>query len=137
MQTEIATLLKTANQLSAKHLPLGGSLVAYELLLNLYVHHSRGEQVTIKALFAGIPYSDMGIRYHLRKLISEGWLELKTAHHDKRTRICVPTPLFENAWLMIMMDLEKTLQQNLLSRQANIESAVQANPYDANQVPLI
>jgi DNA-binding MarR family transcriptional regulator len=109
MQLEIATLLKTANQLSSKHLPLGGSLVAYELLLNLYIHHARGEQVTIKALFAGIPYSDMGIRYHLRKLIDEGWLELKTAPHDKRTRICVPTPLFERSWQAIMADIETSL----------------------------
>jgi DNA-binding MarR family transcriptional regulator len=118
-QTEIAILLKTANQLSANHLPLGGSLVAYELLLNLYLHHSRGEQVTIKALFAGIPYSDMGIRYHLRKLITDGWLELKTAQHDKRTRICVPTPLFERAWLTIMTDLQTAMHRSLLSRQTD------------------
>lgn len=119
MQTEIAHLLKAANQLSAIHLPLGGSLVAYELLLNLYLHHSRGEEVTIKALFASIPYSDMGIRYHLRKLINEGWLELKTAQHDKRTRICVPTPLFESAWLKIMTDLRAEVHRGLLLPPGN------------------
>lgn len=114
MQLEIANLLKKANSLSAQHLPLGGSLVAYELLLNLYLHHSRGEQVTIKALFAGIPYSDMGIRYHLRKLISDGWLELQTAQHDKRTRICVPTAQFDQAWGCIMSDLEAVVRESLV-----------------------
>ena len=110
MHLELASLLKKANTLSATHLPLGGSLVAYELLLNLYLHHVRGEQVTIKALFAGIPYSDMGIRYHLRKLIAEGWLELKTAEHDKRTRICIPTVQFDTAWAAIMSDLNQTVE---------------------------
>lgn len=119
MQLEIASLLKKANTLSAQHLPLGGSLVAYELLLNLYLHHSRGEQVTIKALFAGIPYSDMGIRYHLRKLISDGWLELQTAQHDKRTRVCVPTTQFEQAWGHIMSDLEVVVQENLATDARN------------------
>lgn len=106
MQQELAELLKKANGLTAAHLPLGGSLVAYELLLNLYLHHARGEQVTIKTLFAGIPYSDMGIRYHLRKLIADGWLELKPADHDKRTRLCVPTEQFKTAWSDVMQELE-------------------------------
>jgi len=132
MQLEIASLLKKANTLSAEHLPLGGSLVAYELLLNLYLHHSRGEQVTIKALFAGIPYSDMGIRYHLRKLISDGWLELQTAQHDKRTRVCVPTAQFEQAWGCIMSNLESTIQENLATNAPNgqapaIATAVQSS----------
>jgi len=128
MQLEIATLLKTANQLSSKHLPLGGSLVAYELLLNLYIHHTRGEQVTIKVLFAGIPYSDMGIRYHLRKLIDDGWLELKMAPHDKRTRICVPTPLFDRAWQSIMADIEACLELATPPQNNNTHQLLATNP---------
>ena len=126
MQLELASLLKKANTLSATHLPLGGSLVAYELLLNLYLHHARGEQVTIKALFAGIPYSDMGIRYHLRKLIAEGWLELKAADHDKRTRICIPTAQFDLAWAAIMAELNQSLND---SRQGPILAQIPIEPY--------
>ena len=120
MHIQLATLLKKANALTAIHLPLGGSLVAYELLLNLYLHHIRGEEVTIKALFAGIPYSDMGIRYHLRKLIEDGWLELKTAEHDRRTRICVPTSQFDSAWAAIMSDLDEALKENGLASLATL-----------------
>jgi DNA-binding MarR family transcriptional regulator len=105
MHAELAALLKRANGLTATHLPLGGSMVAYDLLLNLYLHHSRGDQVTIKALFASIPYSDMGIRYHMRKLIDDGWLELRPAADDRRTRLCIPTAQFEQAWDLIMQQL--------------------------------
>lgn len=132
MQLEIASLLKKANTLSAQHLPLGGSLVAYELLLNLYLHHSRGEQVTIKALFAGIPYSDMGIRYHLRKLISDGWLELQTAQHDKRTRVCVPSAQFEQAWGCIMSNLESAVQENLVIDRQNGQATATPVPVQAS-----
>ena len=114
--SSIADLLKRANKVCASYLPLGGSLVAYELLLNLYLHHQNGREVTIKSLFAGIPYSDMGIRYHLRKLISDGWLELKPSLTDKRTRICVPTPLFESAWAAIIAELEQATSNGFIGK---------------------
>lgn len=79
------------------HQPLRGSLIAYKLLMNLYICQLNGEQPTVKSLFASIPYSDMGIRYHLRKLLDDGWMELKPAPADKRTKVYVPTAKFEQA----------------------------------------
>jgi DNA-binding MarR family transcriptional regulator len=92
---------------------LGGSLIAYKLLLNLYFCQLRNELPTVKSLFASIPYSDMGIRYHLRKLLDDGWIELKQAAEDKRTKICVPTAKFEQAWELVITQLNQQLDGHL------------------------
>ena len=98
----LAELLKQTSDISATHLPLGGSLIAYKLLLNLYLSQLRGEAPTVKSLFASIPYSDMGIRYHVRKLLEDGWMELRPSNADKRTKICVPTAKFDQAWAQVI-----------------------------------
>ena len=71
----LAELLKQSSDIPTTHLPLGGSLIAYNLLLNLYLCQLRDELPTVKSLFASIAHSDMGIRYHLRKLLDDGWIE--------------------------------------------------------------
>ena len=109
----LAELLKQTSDIPTTHLPLGGSLIAYKLLLNLYLFQLRDEQPTVKSLFASIPYSDMGIRYHLRKLLDDGWLELKPAPADKRTKVCVPTAKFEQAWEAVIEKLNQQLDGHL------------------------
>lgn len=97
-------------EVSATYLPLGGSLIAQSLMLNLFLSHHRKEVLTVKSLFAGIPYSDMGIRYHFRRLVDDGWVELKPSTEDKRTRLCVPTAKFEAAWKLIFEQMDKQLE---------------------------
>lgn len=104
-QESILALLKQASDTTSSCLPLGGSLIAYQLLLNLYASQQRGEEPIVKALFASIPYSDMGIRYHLRKLLDDGWVELKQSTHDKRTRICATTPKLDAVWASVLQKI--------------------------------
>jgi hypothetical protein len=105
----LVELLRNMSDVATTHLPLGGSLIAYKLLLNLYLSQQRGESQTVKSLFATIPFSDMGIRYHLRKLIDAGWLELKPSEIDKRTKVCSPTSKFDRAWAAVLNDIELNL----------------------------
>ena len=105
----LVALLRHTSDISATHLPLGGSLIAYRLLLNLYLIQLQGESPTVKSLFATIPFSDMGIRYHLRRLLDAGWMELKPSETDKRTKVCVPTEKFNKAWAAIFDELERQL----------------------------
>jgi len=109
----LAKLLKHTSDISTTHLPLGGSIIAYKLLLNLYLSRLSGEAPTVKALFASIPYSDMGIRYHLRKLLDEGWIQLKPSPIDKRTKICVPTDKFDQAWALVNKQIGEELGDDL------------------------
>ncbi len=66
-------------------LPVGHSFIPFDILIAAYCGDENGDDLTVKALFASLPYSDMGIRYHFKKLISTGWLELHNG--DKDTRI--------------------------------------------------
>ncbi|MCD8504656.1 MAG: hypothetical protein LRY56_02845 [Burkholderiaceae bacterium] len=121
----LAELLKQTSDISTTHLPLGGSLIAYKLLLNLYLSQLRGEEPTVKSLFASIPYSDMGIRYHVRKLLSDGWMELKPSPVDKRTKVCVPTAKFDAAWAVVMEQIGAHIDDYLTCGQCGAELSVQ------------
>lgn len=114
-RSELVTdLLKHTCDIPSKYLPLGASLIAYNLLLNLRLSQQNGETTTVKSLFAGIPYSDMGIRYHLRQLLDDGWMELKPSDKDKRTRICVPTDKFDTAWALVTDKISHQLDVDLV-----------------------
>lgn len=116
----VAELLKQTSDISTTHLPLGGSLIAFKLLLNLYLSQQRGEEPSVKSLFASIPYSDMGIRYHLRKLLDDGWMELKPSAADRRTKVCVPTAKFDAAWAVVIEQINEQLDGHL-NQQLNGE----------------
>ena len=100
-------LLKQSSDISITLLPTGGSLIAYKLLINLYLYKQQGEELTVKSLFASIPFSDMGIRYHLRRLLRDGWIELQPSIRDKRTKVCVPTAKFDAIWLQVLQWVTK------------------------------
>jgi|GEM_PF-1070655 len=110
----ITDLLKFTCDISTNQLPLGASLIAYNLLLNLQISHHNGDTPTVKSLFASIPYSDMGIRYHLRHLLDDGWMELKPSNKDKRTRICVPTDKLDAAWALVIEQISQHLDGELV-----------------------
>ena len=116
----VAELLRQTSDISTTYLPLGGSLIAYKLLLNLYTFQQRGEEPSVKSLFASIPFSDMGIRYHLRKLLDDGWMELKPSATDKRTKVCVPTAKFDAVWALVIEQISEQLDGHL-NQQSNGE----------------
>jgi len=117
-RSELVTeLLKHTCDIPTKYLPLGASLIAYNLLLNLRLSQLNGEAPTVKSLFASIPYSDMGIRYHLRQLLDDGWMELKPSSKDKRTRLCAPTAKFDATWAVVIEQISKQLDGELVCRQ--------------------
>ena len=88
-----AELLLHSRTLSAEHLPIGHSFIPYDLLLQVCFHDISApeEQLNIKSLFASLPYSDMGMRYHLRRLIDNGWINIDSNDSDPRMRRVTPT----------------------------------------------
>lgn len=71
-----------------RHLPTEGSLVALDILLFLYWHYGKhpGTGCPLKLFFTLLPYSDMGIRYHLSRLANRKWLYLEINPADKRSK---------------------------------------------------
>ena len=82
----VAEFLKISRTISAEHLPIGHSFIPFDLLLHVYLHHTDAENdpLTMKALLASLPYSDMGVRYHLRRLIDRDWISIGKNPHDLR-----------------------------------------------------
>jgi len=71
-----------------QHLPTEGSLVSLDILLFLYWHCGKhpGTGCPLKLFFTSLPYSDMGIRYHMSRLSNKKWLYLETSATDKRSK---------------------------------------------------
>jgi hypothetical protein len=71
-----------------RHLPTEGSLVSLDILLFLYWHYGKypGTGCPLKLFFTSLPYSDMGIRYHLSRLANRKWLYLEINSADKRSK---------------------------------------------------
>ena len=89
-QTVVATLALIRKQ-SAAHLPIGHSFIPYDILVTVVDSFTSDKELTVKALFATLPYSDMGLRYHFRKLVDGGWIELHAVNGDARVKQVKPT----------------------------------------------
>ena len=86
----VATLALIRKQ-SAAHLPIGHSFIPYDILVTVVDSFTSDKELTVKALFATLPYSDMGLRYHFRKLVDGGWIELHAVNGDARVKQVKPT----------------------------------------------
>lgn len=89
-QFVVATLALVRKQ-SAAHLPIGHSFIPYDILVTVIDSFANDKELTVKALFATLPYSDMGLRYHFRKLVDSGWIELHAVSGDARVKQVKPT----------------------------------------------
>lgn len=77
--------------LTSLHLPIGHSFIPYDILLAVAHASTSNDPLTVKALFTALPYSDMGLRYHYRRLVASGWIEVKPSPKDKRNKALVPS----------------------------------------------
>ena len=88
---KFAVFLKEFRALTTSHLPIGHSFIPFDILISVYVSWLDKESLPIKTLFASLPYSDMGIRYHFNKLVANHWILLNTDPKDLRVKVCTPS----------------------------------------------
>jgi len=79
--------LEKIRALCIKHLDISQSVIPYDILTVVYQAELSGNSITVKELLLKLPFSDMGIRYHLKKLIADDWIEIVPTTGDKRRRI--------------------------------------------------
>jgi DNA-binding MarR family transcriptional regulator len=87
-------------------LPVGHSFIPYDILLAVIRGNAEGEELTVKALFTTLPYSDMGIRYHFRTLIKSGWIELHNGDKDTRIKRVKPTEKLIKRFALLSQQLK-------------------------------
>lgn len=86
----LACVLTKLRHLSSELFPIGHSFIPFDILIAT-LSGNNGEDLTVKALFASLPYSDMGIRYHFNRLIDDGWISLHNGDSDSRVKRVSPT----------------------------------------------
>ena len=94
------------------NLPIENSLIAYDLILLLSIHNYSQGQITVKQLFASVPYSYTAVRSHYLRLLEDGWIELHPDHKDKRIKYVRPTQK-----LVKMMNLYATTTKRLFTNK--------------------
>lgn len=108
-QVSFVAALTLIRKQSAAHLPIGHSFIPYDILITVVESHTNNEELTVKALFASLPYSDMGMRYHFRKLLNDGWIELQPMNRDKRVKQIKPTEKLSNQFGLFLNSIKPAL----------------------------
>jgi DNA-binding MarR family transcriptional regulator len=75
----------------AKNLPIDNSFIAYDLLLQLSIHDYSKRDLSVKQLYASIPYSYTAIRIHYQRFFNDGWIENYSSKNDGRIKYIRPT----------------------------------------------
>lgn len=91
LRKQAVDVLFNVRQHITNNLPVGNSFLPLDILLAVLRESSKNELLTVKRLFASLPHSHTGLRYHFDKLLVEGWLELEAVDCDKRIKIVKPT----------------------------------------------
>lgn len=85
-QLKMLQSLSTIRAGCLKHLAIGHSLIPFDILTEVIQSELNGEELSVKQLFAKLPFSDMGIRYHIRQLTAKGWIVTNETKGDKRVK---------------------------------------------------
>ncbi len=72
-------------------MPISSSKLAQDILLCVLDSHLNEKSLSVKELFASLPYSTMGIRNHFDRLVKDGWIELHNGSKDKRIKHVMPS----------------------------------------------
>ena len=70
----------------------------------LYKAHANKQIINLKEFFRFFIHSEMGVRYHLKRLINDGWISLADNPADRRSKLMVMSPSF-------VQQMEKTLYE--------------------------
>lgn len=100
-QQNVVAILALIRKQCATHLPIGHSFIPYDILVVVIDSFTSNKELTVKALFATLPYSDMGLRHHFRRLIDNGWIELHSVNGDARVKQIKPTEKLSKQFLSL------------------------------------
>lgn len=77
-----------------ENLPFYESVIANDLLIFLAIEFANGEPLSIKRLFASLPYSYTAVRQHYKKLFEDGWVIHTPDEKDRRIKYIKPSEKF-------------------------------------------
>lgn len=93
-QTKIIELIDLIRHISQKNLPETTSFIPYDLLVYMYSAYSKQQPVNLKELFLQFQHSEMGVRFHLQRLMDDGRIYLVKNPKGGRSKVLVMSPRF-------------------------------------------
>lgn len=91
-----------------ENLPLYESVIANDLIIFLAIEFVKGKPLTVKRLFASLPYSYTAVRQHYKKLFQDGWVEHIADDRDKRIKYIKPSERFINVIDAYVQTIKRT-----------------------------
>ena len=111
---KIVDLITSIRKISQRNLPITTSFIPYDILVYLYKAYTDQQQVNLKEFFLQFKHSEMGVRYHLKQLIDDGWISLSENPNDKRSKVLVMSPLFISKMEKTLYEIAAYIQQQAL-----------------------
>ena len=109
--------------MSSELLPLDNSFIPFDILFKIGIAHFENQELTLKSLFTGLPHSEMGIRYHFRRLLANGWIELHPSTTDRRTKLVTATPRLLDQLMLLDLAFAKMVEQHGPDTDARLADA--------------
>ncbi len=105
----LANLLIEVQRSTSENLPIGHSFIPYYILITVLQHFTNEDELTVKNLFNSGAYSEMGNRYHFKRLIERNWIHLQTHPDDSRLRLILPSEKLLKAFEKISTEIQTEL----------------------------
>jgi hypothetical protein len=102
---------------------LDNSFIPFDILFKIGIAHFENQELTLKSLFTGLPHSEMGIRYHFRRLLANGWIELHPSKTDRRTKLVTATPRLLDQLMLLDLAFAKMVEQHGQDTDARLADA--------------
>ncbi len=107
-QHGLVNLLRDIRWQISIHLPIGHSYIPQDIIFKILDSHFENREMSVKILFAELPYSIMGTRHHFDRLIKSSWIELQKSDKDARVKIVKPSTKLLKRLHLLTTNLEKT-----------------------------
>jgi DNA-binding MarR family transcriptional regulator len=95
----LAARMRMLRQWENENLPMGGTLLGYDLLLFIAKEVAEGRSgFSLSKVYAELDYSEAAIRLHLGRLEKEGFVARRRDNGDRRNRLLHVTERFQALW---------------------------------------
>jgi len=107
-QHGLVNLLKDIRWQISIHLPIGHSYIPQDIIFKVLDGYFENRELSVKILFAELPYSVMGTRHHFDRLLKSEWIESRKSEKDARVKIVLPSTKLLKRLNLLTNNLEKT-----------------------------
>ena len=117
-QTGTARSLSKIRTASTQFFFINHSMISYDILIAVIDAELSGKELTLKSLFSSLPYSIMGIRLHLNKLISDDWIILEKSKMDARSKLVKPREKLRTRFLSLATQIDGLI--NVTTKEVDV-----------------